>query len=170
MKSSTRIRTIFITITLAAALQACTQTKKPTLATVATSTDSVDYKTLSDAEWRQRLTPEQYHILREKGTELPFTADTTIHYKDGTFYCAGCGTALFDASTKYDSGCGWPSFYAPLDKKTLEIRIDNSHGMVREEVLCKECGGHLGHVFDDGPLPTGKRYCMNGTVLNFQPK
>src|SRR6056297_439995 len=120
-----------------------------------------------DAEWRERLTDEEYHVLREAGTERPFSGDHVNRKDDGTYVCAGCGAELFDSDTKFDSGCGWPSFY-DTDDDRVETRRDTSHGMDRVEVVCANCGGHLGHVFDDGPEPTGKRYCINGAALDFE--
>lgn len=119
---------------------------------------------------KYKLSPEQFHILREKGTELPFTGKL-LHNKDkGTYQCAGCGQELFSSDTKYDSGCGWPAFYEALKDNKVQLQKDRSLGMIRMEVLCKTCGGHLGHIFDDGPKPTGKRYCINSGALEFRKK
>ena len=123
---------------------------------------------LTDEQWRERLSPEQYEILRRHGTERPFTGEYVDVKDDGTYRCAGCGAELFNADTKFESGTGWPSFYEPAVAANVELNPDRSLGMVRTEVLCKRCGGHLGHVFDDGPQPTGLRYCMNGASLDFQ--
>jgi peptide-methionine (R)-S-oxide reductase len=124
--------------------------------------------TKSEQEWRQSLSPEQYHILREHGTERAFTGEYWNLKDDGTFACAGCGQELFSSGTKYDSRSGWPSFWEAIDKSRIETREDNSHGMRRVEVLCARCGGHLGHLFDDGPEPTGQRYCINSASLEFR--
>jgi peptide-methionine (R)-S-oxide reductase len=123
-----------------------------------------------DAEWKQILSPEVYHISREKGTERPFTSPYETSKEIGTYYCAACGNALFKSDTKFDSGCGWPSFYEPVSKGSIIYTPDNTHGMVRTEVQCGKCKGHLGHVFEDGPPPTGLRYCINGVVLDFEKK
>lgn len=123
----------------------------------------------TDAQWRAELTPEQYSVLREHGTERPFTSPINNEKRPGMFACAGCGKELFASATKFDSGCGWPSFYAPASKEAVAEKEDRSLFMQRTEVLCDDCGGHLGHVFDDGPNPTGLRYCINGAALKFNP-
>ena len=124
--------------------------------------------TRSDAEWRALLTPEQYAVLRQEGTERPYTSALNDEHRRGTFACAGCGLALFSSETKFESGTGWPSFWAPLDGAVGSER-DASFGMIRTAVFCQRCGGHLGHVFEDGPPPTGLRYCMNGVAMTFIP-
>ncbi len=123
----------------------------------------------TEAEWKKELSSQEYSVLREKGTERPFTSPFNANKKKGVYTCAACGTPLFSSDTKFDSGTGWPSFYKPLFAKNVEEDKDVSMGMVRTEVLCNVCGGHLGHVFEDGPAPTGLRYCLNGVSLSFKP-
>jgi peptide-methionine (R)-S-oxide reductase len=123
----------------------------------------------TDEEWRRELTPEQYAVLRQHATEPRGMSPLNGEKRGGTFVCAGCGQPLFDSDTKYESGSGWPSFFRPKED-AVDTTVDGSHFMVRTEVHCKRCGGHLGHVFEDGPAPTGQRYCMNGTALQFEPK
>lgn len=124
----------------------------------------------SEAEWRERLTPEQYEVARKKGTELAFAGKFWDHKGDGVYVCVCCGEKLFDSTTKYDSGSGWPSFWIPVDQESVVAEGDETHGMRRVEVSCRRCGGHLGHIFEDGPRPTGLRYCINSASLDFKSR
>lgn len=126
--------------------------------------------TKSEEEWKSELSPEQFNVLRRSGTEAPWSGKYVHNHDDGTYRCAACGAVLFDSGTKFESGSGWPSFYEPKVAEAVELIEDRTHGMVRTEVRCRRCGSHLGHVFDDGPQPTGQRYCMNSLALDFEPR
>ena len=132
--------------------------------------DSSDRVTKTDEQWRAELTPEQYHVMRQQGTERAFTGAYWDEKTPGVYLCAACGNPLFTSEAKFDSGCGWPSFFQPLDDKRIEEQADNSHFMKRTEVHCARCGAHMGHVFPDGPAPTGQRYCINSVSIKLDPK
>jgi peptide-methionine (R)-S-oxide reductase len=124
----------------------------------------------TEAQWREQLDPMQYQVARQAATERAFTGKYWDHWDSGQYRCVGCSTPLFEAETKFDAGCGWPSYYAPVNSEVVERVVDHTHGMVRVEVRCKQCGSHLGHVFPDGPEPTGERFCINSAAIDFQAK
>lgn len=134
------------------------------------STSENRFRAFTEKEWRERLSPEQFEVIRRAGTERPFTSPHLENHADGSYHCVGCGAVLFESGTKFESGSGWPSFTEPAALERVELHQDRSLGMVRTEVRCRNCGAHLGHVFDDGPGPDGRRYCINGVALDFQPE
>lgn len=162
MKTYLKITLLLTWLSVGLVQQACGQQKM--------KTTKENTLVLSESEWKQKLKPEEYEVLREKGTEQPYTGEYEDHWEAGTYVCKGCGAELFASDTKFDAGCGWPSFYKSLNKTGIREVEDFTHGMHRIEVQCAHCGGHLGHVFPDGPQPTGMRYCINSVSLGFKKK
>lgn len=162
------MKTSFYSLILLLALGACGQSTEQTNSSSKSITSSE--WNLSESEWKARLTDQEYYVLRKKGTERAFTGDLLENKEQGVYICAACKLPLFESKTKFKSGTGWPSFYAPINDQNVASEEDNAYGMVRTEVLCSRCGGHLGHVFPDGPKPTGLRYCINSVSLDFEKK
>ncbi len=150
-------------------MTACASTRATETEAVQPPSERPDAVTKTEAQWRASLSPEEFHVLREAGTERAFTGKYWDNHDDGAYHCAACGLELFDSKTKFESGTGWPSFYNAVGENHVATKVDSTLGMARTEILCARCGGHLGHVFPDGPEPTGLRYCVNGTALDFTP-
>ena len=162
-------RSAFI-LTLCAALLARSENPAPAAQEKSAVNPPADKVVKTDEEWRKLLTPEQFEVTRKKGTERPYTNKFDHHFEKGTYHCICCDAELFTSTTKFDSGCGWPAFWKSLNPTNVVEKTDTSHGMVRTEVLCRKCDAHLGHVFPDGPPPTGLRYCINGVAMDFAPE
>jgi methionine-R-sulfoxide reductase len=166
------MRSIIITLSLALIFLACKPSTSQTTESVSSQSvvlkDTSNVANRSEEAWKKVLTPEQYHVLREKGTDRPFTGKLTYHKEKGVYTCAACGNELFTSDMKFDSECGWPSFDREIEGGKINTQRDTSYGMVRIEIMCAKCGSHLGHIFDDGPTITGKRYCVNSTSLSFK--
>lgn len=159
-----------ILVVAALALISCDSKGQTKTAKNRDKTDTIKTISKTEEEWKATLTPEQYHVLREKGTDLPFTGKYYLNKEKGMYYCAACGTELFSSAMKFDSDCGWPSFDREIAGGKVKKQTDYSHGMVRTEILCAKCGSHLGHLFDDGPTATHLRYCVNSTSIDFKKK
>jgi methionine-R-sulfoxide reductase len=161
---------------ISVSLHSCAQKSEPSVSsksntqTMSLEQNNSDAAGKSEAEWKKILSPEQYHILREKGTEYPGTGKYYLHKEKGVYVCAGCGSELFTSDMKFDSHCGWPSFDREIAGGKIKTKLDTNHGMIRTEIMCANCGGHLGHIFDDGPTETGQRYCVNSLSLDFKNK
>jgi peptide-methionine (R)-S-oxide reductase len=167
------IKSVLLALSFLLVFTACEaqeKNKNTPKTTPVNTTETPNFVNLSDEEWAKRLKPEEYRVLRQHGTERPYTGEYDQHWEAGTYVCKGCGADLFTSNTKFDAGCGWPSFYEGIDKSKIKEVLDKSFGMTRVEVRCARCDGHLGHVFNDGPKPTGMRYCINSVSLGFVKK